>query len=164
MACLLEVASVWYCSPSLAIATYFAQDDAVEDYPQEAWDRVAVAVRNRRDILNLTQEEAAELTDGRVSTPNWRVVEAAGRLSYRRPTLLGVCSALEWTPDSIERILRGQEPVIVAPGPTSVDGWSPGLEKRFVSLEGRVERLEEVADRWEARLPPDESPPDRGGQ
>lgn len=92
----------------------------------DGWRRVATAVKERRLALDLTQEAAAELGGKSISSASWRVIEAAGRPKYRAATLLGVCTALEWTSDSIDRVYGGQEPIIVASaaemsGPWSVD-------------------------------------------
>lgn len=75
------------------------------------WQRVAAAVRDRRASLRWTQQQAAERAG--ISLANWGVVEAAGRTSYRPSTLRGICIALRWSTDSIDRILRGEEPIEV---------------------------------------------------
>jgi transcriptional regulator with XRE-family HTH domain len=79
------------------------------------WTAVAEQVRARREFLRLTQEQAAAATEKDVSTANWSVIERGGRTSYRNATLKGVCRVLDWTPDSIDRILRGEEPVVMPP-------------------------------------------------
>jgi transcriptional regulator with XRE-family HTH domain len=79
--------------------------------PSDDWRQVGDAVRTRRLQLGLTQERAAELAGPSVSYATWRVLERVGRDAYREATLIGVCAALRWSMDSIDRILRGQPPI-----------------------------------------------------
>lgn len=75
------------------------------------WEAVAAAVERRRLALGLTQRQAAER--GSVAIQTWNLIEGGGRTSYRALTIAGVCRALGWSDDSIDRILRGEEPEIV---------------------------------------------------
>lgn len=74
-----------------------------------------------------------------MSSANWRVIEKAGRSKYRDATLLGVCAALSWTPDSIDRILAGQPP-------RPLEESAPGVPESTTDASGdTVAILEEVA-------------------
>lgn len=71
---------------------------------------VSTAVRQRREQLGLSQEEAAARSGGLISTANLRVVEAAGRPSLRARSVLGVARALGWPDDALARIAAGDDP------------------------------------------------------
>lgn len=73
----------------------------------------ASAIRTRREDLDLTQSDAARLADLGLAT--WSAVETNARDGFVRPTLAAMSKALGWTPDSIERLARGEEPVEAAP-------------------------------------------------
>lgn len=90
------------------------------------------AIRNRREELRLTQEEAAAAAG--ISASAWRSIEARGHTSLRPSTARGVAEALRWTPDSVDRILAGGEPEEepVRPGQDSRDAFS---------IDARVARL-----------------------
>jgi transcriptional regulator with XRE-family HTH domain len=73
--------------------------------------RVAVAIRARRDAMALTQVEMSQLSG--VSEPVWGDLETARRENFDRRTLVKVCRALGWSPESIDRIRRGEDPVVL---------------------------------------------------
>jgi hypothetical protein len=73
-----------------------------------AWVRVARRVVERRRALDLTVEDAAARSGVDVAT--WHRIEQAAQPGYRAHRLAGVCRALGWTPDSINRIVSGGEP------------------------------------------------------
>jgi transcriptional regulator with XRE-family HTH domain len=74
------------------------------------WAAVGREVQARRIELDLTQDEAARRSDGRVSRVTWGRIENAASKSYSARTLVGVCRALGWSDDSVHRIFRGLEP------------------------------------------------------
>jgi hypothetical protein len=149
----------------LAIARYFRQAPSMtNDSDAEAWGRVARQVRGRREALNLTQEEAVARADGGISKPVWSLIENARQYHYKRRTLVAVCRALGWTPNSIDAILAGGAPIDELPAITVPSGriaeaarqareeaerreaagnFTPELvEYRFVLIEQRLSRLE----------------------
>lgn len=81
----------------------------------EDWGRVAAAIKARRMALALRQEEATARSGGMVSRAVWSNLERAVQDTYRERTLIGVCRVLGWSDDSIDRILRGDDPMTVAP-------------------------------------------------
>lgn len=116
----------------------------------EAWTRLAGAVRARRDELGLKQVELAERAG--LSEPTVRVIEGARRSSYQRSTLRALATALGWTPDSADRVLRGDQPLILDP---SIDDRIAALEARLGlssaapdgrSIEERLDDLERLAE------------------
>lgn len=75
----------------------------------EPWLRLAELVRRRREQRHLSQRQvavAAGTTDRLISS-----IERAERTTYKPQNLSAVAVALGWTPDSAERILRGEPPV-----------------------------------------------------
>jgi transcriptional regulator with XRE-family HTH domain len=103
-----------------------------------AWKRVATRVRERREGLGLTQEQLA--AQASVGTATIRLIESAGRDKYNRSTIVNVCRGLGWTTDSIDRLLKDQEPE-VSPEPEL------SSEERLAELEARVAALEAEAGR-----------------
>jgi transcriptional regulator with XRE-family HTH domain len=81
--------------------------DAMTEWP---WARVAEQVRARRQDLHMSQRELADVagtTDRLIGA-----IERAERDSYQDRTLRAVSTALGWSPDSIELICVGAEPVV----------------------------------------------------
>lgn len=77
----------------------------------DEWRAVANKVAGRRMQLGLSQKEAAAKAG--ISEANWNVIENARQERYKPRTLVGVCRALEWTTDSIDRVLAGGEPTLL---------------------------------------------------
>ena len=71
---------------------------------------IARAVRERRAALGLSQEQAARASGGMISTANLRVVEGAGRSTFREKSLVGVARAMRWPSDAIAQIAAGADP------------------------------------------------------
>lgn len=124
----------------------------------EAWRRLAGAVRARRDELGFTQAELA--VESGVSEPTIRVIETARRGSYQRATLRAIAQALGWTPDSLDRILRGEEPV---------EAGKPDERPDFAQLEIDVKELKrqlaamsEELDEWREERERTSRPPGTG--
>jgi DNA-binding XRE family transcriptional regulator len=59
----------------------------------------------------LGQEKAAAIAG--ISRETWAQIEKGIRTSYSHKTLFGVCRALQWSPESIDLILAGKEPIEV---------------------------------------------------
>lgn len=100
---------------------------------RDRWQVVADAMRDRREELGITQQEAIQRSEARVSSSTWSNLERAAKTSYERSKLRAVCRALGWSSDSIERIIAGQEP-----SPLEADDVVTALRQR---------RVEEVATR-----------------
>ncbi len=97
---------------------------------------VRAGIRARRDQLGLTQAELAHISG--LSVSNWTALESGRRTTCRPGTARAMSAALGWTPDSIERLARGEEPVEAparAPAPpgavtsanVAIDNLPPGL-------------------------------------
>jgi DNA-binding XRE family transcriptional regulator len=65
----------------------------------------------RRDELNLKQHELAEMAGFSIATMG--AIEGGRRPTMSLTTKRGLCAALGWSPDSIDRILRGEEPELL---------------------------------------------------
>ena len=79
----------------------------------EITEEVSGAVRERRESLRLSQNDAAARAG--LSAGIWNMLENGRRESIRARTAKQIAEALGWTPDSIERLARGEEPVEAAP-------------------------------------------------
>lgn len=107
------------------------------------WARIGAEVRSRRLALRLTQKEAAQRAG--ISEPTWGLLEGGHQSGYKPLTVVGVCRALQWSPDSIERMLSGAEPVPVESGvPFDPSTMGPReladvLEAAAVHLRGQAE-------------------------
>lgn len=64
-------------------------------------------VRNRRTVLGLTQEQAAEAAQVGVTT--WRMMEKGERESFRALTLARAARALHVAPEELERLASGED-------------------------------------------------------
>lgn len=84
-------------------------------------EAVGGTIENRRIHLGYSKRAAARLAG--VSEITWRQLESGARQiapgqhvepSPGKLTKALVCGALQWSPDSIDRLLAGQEPVVVS--------------------------------------------------
>lgn len=75
------------------------------------WERLATKVRNRRNELGWSQDEAVAAAGGGISKPVWSIIENARQDSYKERTLAALCRALRWRFESVDLILAGGEPV-----------------------------------------------------
>lgn len=80
----------------------------------QALARLGTAVRERREELDLTQQEAARLAN--VSDTTWHTAEH-GKANVALRSLKGIERALNWAPGSAKRILEGGDPIEGSPGP-----------------------------------------------
>ncbi len=100
-----------------------------------AMAHLALFVRRRRTELELSGSAAAKRAG--VSIATWTNVE--GEKSWPKPvTAAKICKCLDWTADSIDRVLTGGEPVLIdtSPAPTNErDPWTRDLEKAASDLE-----------------------------
>lgn len=111
---------------------------------------IGEAMRARRLALRLKQARAA--ADAGLSEATWNASENGRSKSWDDATKIAICGSLGWTPDSFERIERGDDPIEVARvivGPTASpeshdgsEGWPSWLESwfeaRFAELEQRI--------------------------
>lgn len=95
-------------------------------YDPSAWERVAEAVRKRReDDLGLSQMEVA--TAGDLSLDRVSSIERARATGYRGATLRALERALKWAPRSIDAILSGGEPTLLNDGLAPIVASATGL-------------------------------------
>jgi transcriptional regulator with XRE-family HTH domain len=112
----------------------------------EAWERVGRRVYARRRYeLDLTAQEVVERAGRGLSLGVLSQIENSRKDSYTERTLIALCRALEWAPDSIQRMLNGGEPVAAAPASARAD-VTP--EEMVEDLQRRVRVLEEEIERW----------------
>lgn len=119
----------------------------VTDGPDD-WKRVGDAVKARRLELGLKQREAA--LRGRVSDTTWNSVENARRSSFDAATRAGVCRALRWSVDSIDRLLEGARPVEVpadVPDGVSYRATGPRVDAIRSRLHDLVDELADAVER-----------------
>ena len=82
--------------------------------PQPRWDLVALAVHFRREQLGYDVDDLAAHLG--IPADSWRTLEAGQRPSgFRKEHAAATSTALGWTPDSLDRIVRGRRP-LDAPG------------------------------------------------
>ncbi|SEM49799.1 hypothetical protein SAMN05660976_05280 [Nonomuraea pusilla] len=74
------------------------------------WQRLGRYVRERRELLRLTQQDVT--SRGGPSIATIRNIEAASRDSYRGLTYSQLENALGWEHGSVDEILRGGEPAL----------------------------------------------------
>lgn len=91
---------------------------------------LARAIEQRRRALHLTVSELARKAG--VSQQGLMPLRRGEVRNYQERLTGPVCGALEWTPDSIDRLISGGEPV-------ELDAATPPVD-----LAERVERLEQV--------------------
>lgn len=83
-------------------------------YADEAWSVLAAAVRERREVLRITQTALARSAG--IDVVEVRSIERAEKTAYPASLLTSIEAALDWHPSSIEAVLRGE-----APGPFSAE-------------------------------------------
>lgn len=81
------------------------------------WVRLGETMRERREALNLTQQQASEAAG--VSLAVWSVLERGRNDNPKRKSLRGVDTALGWGHGSAEAIADGGEPTLAGPAPTA---------------------------------------------
>lgn len=82
---------------------YFKHDEGMND----GWARVADAIKRRRHMLGLTQDELAALAPG-LSRATVQVIERGERANFRERTLRSLERALGWHVLAIEALLDDQ--------------------------------------------------------
>ena len=70
---------------------------------------LADAIEGRRRQLGLSVGQLARAAD--LTTEGLRPLRRGEARDYQERTVLNLCRALKWTPDSIDRVLRGESPV-----------------------------------------------------
>jgi transcriptional regulator with XRE-family HTH domain len=98
------------------------------------WARVGTTVRDRRLALDLTQKEAAD--GAGVSDTTWVALESGQRVSAR--TCRKAARPLQWTPESISRVLAGHDPVEV----------EAASDSEIAALRAEVARLTRIVEQW----------------
>lgn len=102
------------------------------------WEQVGDAVRARITELRLTNAEVQRRSGVSDKTLTGYL---NGEPIRRADKARGLCEALGWTPDSIDRILDGDEPVVAgADGDLAarIDAFEKATDARFSSLEDQM--------------------------
>lgn len=87
------------------------QEDGYVGWPE----RLAVAVKNRREELGLTQEQLADIGGKNLSIATVGIIERAARNTYYRGlTMKALARGLQWTPESIDAIQAGHPPTPIS--------------------------------------------------
>lgn len=98
---------------------------------------LADAIEGRRRQLGLSVGQLARAAD--LTTEGLRPLRRGEARDYQERTVLNLCRALKWTPDSIDRVLRGESPV--EDGDAAPVG---NLEERLAAIEEQLTRLARV--------------------
>lgn len=104
--------------------------------------RIGAHVVKRREQMRLSQadlERASGLSDLTI-----RRIETGQPIEFRNQTWNKLCDALRWTPESIDLIVDGQEPVVLEPS-LPADPLRD-LRRRLEELEADVKFLFDLAD------------------
>lgn len=105
------------------------------------WNAVAEAIEARRIELGITSERLAQLAD--VSNSTIKNLRRSERAKYSETTLWNVGRALGWTNESLERIARGEEPILLVPEPVvirRVDNGRPVVD--VLDIDARLGRAD----------------------
>jgi hypothetical protein len=103
----------------------------------EQWELVSRYVLSRRPQLYSTIAAAAEASNG-ASASVWGHIENHTQKNgtMAEQSIRAICETLRWTPDSIERILAGGEPIEMDPE-TTPDAYA-GLAARVARIEAQL--------------------------
>ncbi len=99
----------------------------------DAWRAVADAVRSRRRELRLV---GRDIENAGVSRTILSLIENGRQDRYETRLLVNLCRALQWAPDSIDRLLEGGQPVVAL---TSRNGTTE--TRAPAALSGKLEQL-----------------------
>lgn len=108
------VPTVWCVFRCGVFSTFVTASGIVAEHSQ----RLADAVDQRRRELGYTTWQALQDAAG-ISAQGLKNVRNGERRRYQDRLTVPLTRALRWTPDSIERLLAGDEPTEL--GPTSID-------------------------------------------
>lgn len=117
------------------------------------WQRVGEEVRARRLELNLTQEQAAAASGGRISSANWRKIERGDGERSQIGTRLGVTGVLGWEDLAFEQILTGERPTLKRPNVAQLSA-----DDRLTLVEAGIDELKAGVAEILRRLADDEEP------
>jgi len=118
----------------------------MQPMPPRTWTEIGQLVKARRDQLGLTQQDVANRANERMgnqvlSTANLRIIEMAGRGSYRVRTMIGLARALDWPDNAIDLLLeREADPEDFDKQPTPPAGGAAAIQDE-VLLAARIGRL-----------------------
>lgn len=117
------------------------------------FERLAERVRTRRHELGLTQSALA--SEAGATDRLIRSIELGEQRNRHPGTLRAIAAALGWTPDSIDRILAGEEPA-------AKRLLTPDQEERLLALERQLAELRaEIKEVREERDEPRNGPASR---
>jgi hypothetical protein len=91
---------------------------------------LAEHIQQRMDELDLDPTKLAAASG--LSLPGLANVRKGYRRAYQKRLTIPLCRALKWTPDSIDRILAGGEPIVM-------DATTPSEDELMTSAEIRAE-------------------------
>ncbi len=123
-------------------------------YDRSDWERLAGAVRRRRDELDKTQAEVA--SDGKFSTDRYSAIELGKVTSLMSKTIKALERGLDWAPGSVRAVLERGEPtplpVNATVRPETVRAKAhipePDADLERQPGEGRREHFLRIADLW----------------
>lgn len=123
------------------------------DVPEtpERWSVVGMQIADRIDELNLLNAEVQRMANISDKTLTGYI---AGKPIVRADKRRGICTALGWSSDSIARLLRGEDPVVVAtPGGSEPVSDSTDLHSRIARLSPSAQQtIKDIIDAEERRM------------
>lgn len=124
----------------------------------EDWARVATHVYDRRFVdLGLTAVELVDRAGPGLSIGVVSLIENNRQASYAMRTILALCRGLGWTSDSVQRIIRGGEPVVIE-AETSTAEPRRTLTERVAEIERLVAMLLEEKEAEESAAAEEHDP------
>lgn len=121
-------------------------------YGADAWKRLGEAIRRRRAMLGMTQEDLADAAD--LSPGTVRNIEQGRR--PRELSLPKINAALGWTDDSYVRVLEGGTPEVAdlpaqRPDQFKLDRPERISDAEWAELQAELAREAEKFLRWRDR-------------
>lgn len=111
---------------------------------------VARAIAKRRQDLDLSLEQFVEQTG--LSRPGLAPLLAGIRKGYQERLTMPVCRVLKWTPDSIDRLFRGESPIERDDEPTRIGADTQLLLDKLAELATVIADLEAGARRVDRQV------------
>jgi hypothetical protein len=121
--------------------------------PEQWREQIGRHIESRREVLRLSRRAAAARAG--FSEGQWRQMESGIRtvakghfvtVNPRPSTRADASVALGWTEDSIDRLERGEEPIVAEPAPTGLAAAVAELGDHVQRLDSEVAELRRVVD------------------
>jgi transcriptional regulator with XRE-family HTH domain len=125
---------------------------SAEEYVVEDWAAVAQAISRRMTELGINQRELIERSQVSKATVGELYHNSAQRRRSIR-TLEALSTALEWHPQHLVAVLKGQRPPTIGEPVSRSDDDVPGrltaIEYRLAQIETQLGAIDQLSDRLE---------------